>query len=1334
MLYHELLKTACDGDFSVEKYLSGLDSITRGFHQEALFNIFYLFYSKRTSSHRPSGGNFSAREALSTDFSMERFMTRNVRSGGDKSDFTMLDYETKTIWVYSSKCKKTYTGCDFDVSDIKDTHNKHEEYNGWKLEVCLVMDDKNKFTDANRKKHKTTLDIYHHRQYDWKDISNMIKVCAIKKDDISTINKVCSLYNQMTIKLRPRFGQYVVSSCTKDLLSKGHKSVINGSICRFGKSICMATDVLNSDSFSLFIFITSQPKTIPSLLSIYNKYDDFKDYVLYDFSDKKQITRFNKLSVVTKKTIVFVSIQTLKSKSKGKLIKNVGKFKPLCLIDEFHTSGETHETTKILKSHNLHKAQTVFYSATYEKIKSYYNVPDSCIVSWGIEDNVWCSKLTPENVAHLKNKYGDIVDDALDMYTIDEIQSHYSILPRLKFIVDRPSHTCVESFKQKSDKSIGYSFDAVKMIEVCGDGSGEYKLVNEGAVVSYFQRMLGGGEYDDSFGVYKRMGGMIEQYKKMCDRDGQGYGKIVPVYMGDGIVQGEQKESPETIIYNCVECIIKCLKSHGKSKMKELNERYTLVNYNTRVNANPEAYFDKLVAENPDKTIILFLGSSLTTGITNKYCDLIKLTHRINSYDRFWQTICRAMNESKERRKKYAYICVDDYQSLGGLLEVVKRMKLSGESEKTAWKRLMKQNIFNICDIDYEGRFVDTSVYDPSGIELFENVYGMIRNTTPYNDNASRYIQYINFGDIENLSSYLVKLTTRDKQLSSKLQKSVERLDELKEMGIEKGIKVEKIKKEIEEGKEEIANNNTYSFQEMLRVLISTYVMLTTEVNGFDITKIVDYLKEKKLWDVVVQRCCNSFGLSVSSSIDTIMKLNSILMDPKNIDIVNECLETLKEQLRGFRGTLEECYKMCQDVIVTTHIERKQNAEVLTPLPLVKEMLEKIPRVTWTTKRNGRLPRIFDPCVGKGAFVVVIYDMLFEMDEMKRMFPQDKERRRVILQEMLFFADINPFNIYITKMIIDPSNEFEWENVYEGNTLEMDIKEKWGFPSFDIIVSNPPYEDTSSEKRKALNHNLWSEFLNWSYDRINEHGLLLFITPTSWMSPTSKNKDIFYKNHILYLNVNECKKYFNVGSTFSYYVIRKTDIIGDTEVVCNYKKIYKSVCNLNGMEYLPNFTTKETINIIKKFMNNELPKVSFHTSCELHNTTHKNKLNDNKKDDYIYPVRHTTKRNIRYSNIKHTKQDKKKILLNLSGNLNPIYDDGTMGFTQAQMYLLTDKKEYVIILNSKLYKFVFAICKWSGFNIEKIYHNIPFITENKSDNELYNTFNLTKEEIEMIES
>jgi hypothetical protein len=67
------------------------------------------------------------------------------------------------------------------------------------------------------------------------------------------------------------------------------------------------------------------------------------------------------------------------------------------------------------------------------------------------------------------------------------------------------------------------------------------------------------------------------------------------------------------------------------------------------------------------------------------------------------------------------------------------------------------------------------------------------------------------------------------------------------------------------------------------------------------------------------------------------------------------------------------------------------------------------------------------------------------------------------------------------------------------------------------------------------------------------------------------------------------------------------------------------------------------------------------------------------------------------------------------------------------MYLLTDKKDYIDVLNSKLYTFIFTICKWSGFNIEKMYHNIPFIDTSKTDEQLYNIFNLTEEEIQIIE-
>ena len=68
------------------------------------------------------------------------------------------------------------------------------------------------------------------------------------------------------------------------------------------------------------------------------------------------------------------------------------------------------------------------------------------------------------------------------------------------------------------------------------------------------------------------------------------------------------------------------------------------------------------------------------------------------------------------------------------------------------------------------------------------------------------------------------------------------------------------------------------------------------------------------------------------------------------------------------------------------------------------------------------------------------------------------------------------------------------------------------------------------------------------------------------------------------------------------------------------------------------------------------------------------------------------------------------------------------------MYLITENINYINVLNSRLYKFIFKICKWSGFNIEKIYKNIPFINDFINNENLYMLFNLNKKEINLIHS
>ena len=89
--------------------------------------------------------------------------------------------------------------------------------------------------------------------------------------------------------------------------------------------------------------------------------------------------------------------------------------------------------------------------------------------------------------------------------------------------------------------------------------------------------------------------------------------------------------------------------------------------------------------------------------------------------------------------------------------------------------------------------------------------------------------------------------------------------------------------------------------------------------------------------------------------------------------------------------------------------------------------------------------------------------------------------------------------------------------------------------------------------------------------------------------------------------------------------------------------------------------------------------------------------------------------------------------MNKPSELEPIFDNGKLGFTENQMYYLTNNKKYVDVLNSKLYRFIFSICKWSGFNSHLIFKNIPYIDNFTTDEDIYRLFKLTKDEINLIE-
>ena len=60
-------------------------------------------------------------------------------------------------------------------------------------------------------------------------------------------------------------------------------------------------------------------------------------------------------------------------------------------------------------------------------------------------------------------------------------------------------------------------------------------------------------------------------------------------------------------------------------------------------------------------------------------------------------------------------------------------------------------------------------------------------------------------------------------------------------------------------------------------------------------------------------------------------------------------------------------------------------------------------------------------CVGKGAYVLGVFDKFWK--GLEEYIPDRKERCRVIIEECLYFADINPFNIQLTTMFLKLHSE-----------------------------------------------------------------------------------------------------------------------------------------------------------------------------------------------------------------------------------------------------------------------------------------------------------------------
>ena len=311
--------------------------------------------------------------------------------------------------------------------------------------------------------------------------------------------------------------------------------------------------------------------------------------------------------------------------------------------------------------------------------------------------------------------------------------------------------------------------------------------------------------------------------------------------------------------------------------------------------------------------------------------------------------------------------------------------------------------------------------------------------------------------------------------------------------------------------------------------LVCTAELLQKDINEIGLPilrqteKIIDYLKPKYYFMENPQT-----GLMKNyvdepypeNIIDDVLEAMDSLDDKL---IVNKIIMSQKKQYY----TIHEPDKLLDFInseLKPKEKEKKENGEVFTPLSLVNEMLDKLDEAY--IKEHGK--SIFtepsfkwlDPAVGIGNFPIIVYQRL--MKGLIAQLPNEEERRKHILEHLIYSAELTPKNVFIYKKIFC-GDKYKL-NIYEGDTLKMDVMKVWGLDKFDVILGNPPYNNGGIRSHTGLhlgdkNETIWPRFVKQSLEWLKPDGFLVFINPLSWLKKTHSLHNEMLEKHIVWLKL-----------------------------------------------------------------------------------------------------------------------------------------------------------------------------------------------------------------------
>lgn len=374
--------------------------------------------------------------------------------------------------------------------------------------------------------------------------------------------------------------------------------------------------------------------------------------------------------------------------------------------------------------------------------------------------------------------------------------------------------------------------------------------------------------------------------------------------------------------------------------------------------------------------------------------------------------------------------------------------------------------------------------------------------------------------------------------------------------------------------------------------------------------------------------------------------------------------------------------------------EKKENGEVFTPLSLVNEMLDKLDEAY--TKENGKsiftelTLKWLDPAVGIGNFPIIVYQRL-----MKGLKMPEEDRRKHILEQMIYSSELNPKNVFIYKKIFC-GDKYKL-NIYEGNTLKMEKE------FFDVIMGNPPYQQKVGPNKTEP---LWNKFIEHALTILKPSGYLVYVHPSGWRNINGKFKNIqrdILSRDLQYLEIHNEKdglKTFSSSTRYDWYVL-KNKVVDTTNTIIKFQDGITTI-NVNGLQFIPNGEYEKIMSMIAK-PNEETVDVIYSRSLYGTDKKHMSRTKTEEcKYSCVYTVNSKSEITYFYSSKQHGHFGVPKLIWSNGGNTGSYIDIGDYGLTQFA-YAIIDNPENLQkikqVFDSKEFRKLMELCAVGQFSV-----------------------------------